>query len=475
MHPAELTASELVARIASRQLGAEETARALLDRAESLSALNIFSGFDPERVLADARRADRQQAKGESLGLLHGVPVSLKDNINVMGYPTTAGTPSMRDHRPDRDAPVFAVLRSQGAIAFGKTGMHELAYGATSNNAAFGAPRNPFDPARTAGGSSGGSGAAVAARLGPVSIGTDTGGSVRIPAALCGVWGFRPTTGRWPTDGVVPISSTRDTPGPLTRSARDLALIDRIVTGTAPLAPQPLEGLRIGVIAEYFWEGADDDVLAVCRAALARLQEAGAIIVEVDAGRIAERHAASSSAIALYEGRASLAAFLDEHKMPLSFEAVTEAVASPDVRATLHGQLDPSTAVSAHVYAEAMAVHRPALRSLCAALFRDNNLDVIANPTCRLSAPRLGDDDTVMVGGMAVPTFEALIHNTDILSNVGLPGLTMPVGLTPSGLPVGLALDAPFGEDSALLSLAASLDSLYPALSPDSSFGAPSR
>ena len=208
--------------------------------------LNAFTSLDPEAVLAAARAADRRRRSDGVCGLLHGVPLSFKDNINVQGHATTAGTEALRSYRPDRDAAVTARLRQSGAIVLGKVGMHELAYGATSENPTYGTPRNPFAPDRTAGGSSGGSGAAVGAGLGPVSIGTDTGGSVRVPAAFCGVWGFRPSVGRWPTEGIVPISSSRDTPGPLARSARDLALVDRCVTGTAT-ARRALKGLRIGI------------------------------------------------------------------------------------------------------------------------------------------------------------------------------------------------------------------------------------
>ena len=194
-------------------------------------SLNAFIHLDPEQVRAAARAAD---AKGSAAGgPLHGVPLALKDNLDTADMPTTGGTPGLKGHRPKRNADVVQKLFDAGAIAFGKANLHELAYGITNNNAGFGAARNPYDPTRIPGGSSGGVGTAVGARIVPGGIGSDTGGSVRVPAALCGIVGFRPTTGRWSQAGVVPISHTRDTPGPMTRSVADCALLDSVVTGSA--------------------------------------------------------------------------------------------------------------------------------------------------------------------------------------------------------------------------------------------------
>ena len=191
----------------------------------------------------------------ESGGRLAGLPVPVKDNFDTADMPTTGGTPGLRDHRPRHNAPVVQRLIDEGACIMGKLNMHELAYGITSNNGAFGAVRNPYDPSRIPGGSSGGSGAAVAARMAPVALGSDTGGSVRIPAALCGVAGMRPTTGRYSQAGVVPISHTRDTAGPLARSVADLALFDSVITGVPNDLPTiPLRGARIGVPRGHYFD-----------------------------------------------------------------------------------------------------------------------------------------------------------------------------------------------------------------------------
>src|SRR5947209_2612740 len=227
---------------------AEALAEALLARCAAASPLNAFISLEADRLRAAARAADQRRQRGERLGPLHGVPLALKDNIDTADFPTTGGTPALAAHRPKRNAPIVQHLLDAGAIVLGKTNLQELAFGPTNNNAAFGPARNPYDPTRIPGGSSGGTAVAVSARLAPGGLGSDTGGSVRIPAALCGLVGFRPTTLRWSQVGVVPISHTRDTVGPITRSVGDCILLDGIVTGgPLEIAPASLRGLRLGV------------------------------------------------------------------------------------------------------------------------------------------------------------------------------------------------------------------------------------
>src|SRR5918992_5679722 len=275
----ELTATQAVAAMKAGDITAEAYAAALLARAGSLKFLNALISQDADQILEAARSADRLRAAGGELRPLHGLPLLLKDNINTAALPTTAGTPGLRNNRPRHDAPVAAALFRAGGILFGKANMHELALGATSNNSTFGAVRNPYDPSKIPGGSSGGNASAVAARIIPAGLGTDTGGSVRIPAALCGVAGFRPTTGRypdcstmpppqarvtsrlplptvgcWPSAGIVPISHTRDTAGLIARSVADLVLLDAAITGETPaLAQVDLHGLRLGVARGNFF------------------------------------------------------------------------------------------------------------------------------------------------------------------------------------------------------------------------------
>src|SRR5215472_1468957 len=245
---AELTATEAVPLLRSGDLSAERYAQVLLEQCRKHLALNAFIWQDEQEVLEAARTADKKRAAGR-LGPLHGLPILLKANIGTANAPTSAGTPALKDFRPAADAPVAAKLFSAGAIMLGKTNMHELAYGITNNNGAFGAVHNPYNPLLIPGGSSGGNGAA---------IGTDTGGSVRIPASLCGIVGLRPTVGRYSRTGIVPLSGTMDTAGPMARSVEDLVLPDSVVTGQrGPVQPATLKGLRLGVRRGFFYENLD--------------------------------------------------------------------------------------------------------------------------------------------------------------------------------------------------------------------------
>ncbi|MGV2068573.1 indoleacetamide hydrolase [Agrobacterium sp. 22-226-1] len=460
------TLTEVAAAMERGVFSAEEFVTDLLKRKANRGAINAFVSLDEERVRLDARRADLERAAGRLRGRLHGLPLAFKDNINVAGYVTTGGTPALRNFKPLADASVAARLLNAGAIAYGKNGMHELAYGATSVNFAYGTPCNPFDEARTSGGSSGGSGAAVGARLVPASIGTDTGGSVRIPAALCGTWGYRPTTGRWPTDGIVPISTTRDTPGPITLSATDMVLLDSIVTSSPPVLASRIKGTRLGIPHKHFWDVVDCEVAVACTAALQQLVAEGAELVEVDSQALPEPYSAAAMSISVYEGRRALSAFLADHDIPLTFAEVADQVASPDVREILLAQLDPATAVDPLAYETAMTVHLPALKSAYAEIFKANRIDALAFPVCRLPAPEFTRSSTVIIDGKGFPVFPALIHNTDIGSVASLPGVSVPVGLTQAGLPVGLGLDFPFGRDQALLAFSLAIETLFPVPSP---------
>ncbi|MFJ6328002.1 MULTISPECIES: indoleacetamide hydrolase [unclassified Rhizobium] len=462
----EFTLTKASRAMAQGTLGSEELVTDLLKRHANLLSINAFVSLDADRALRDARQADADRASGRVKGPLHGLPIAFKDNINVKGYVTTGGTPSLRSFRPSKNAPIASRLLDAGAIAYGKNGMHELAYGATSDNPAFGAPRNPFDQTRTAGGSSGGSGAAVAARLVPASIGTDTGGSVRIPAAFCGAWGYRPTTGRWPAADVVPISTTRDTPGPVALSAADIVLLDSVVSGAPAITASAVKGVRFGIPHKHFWDMVDHEVAAVCMKALEKLKSEGAEVVEVDSEGLLHPYALSSMPISIYEGKVALSAFLAEHDFLLTFAEVAEQVASPDVRELLLAQLDPATAVSKESYDAATATHLPALKAAYADIFASNRIDALAFPICRMPAPVLNQADMIEINGKPFPIFDALIHNTDIGSAASLPGVSIPAGCTSAGLPVGLGLDYPFGNDAALLGLSLAIDGLFPALSP---------
>jgi Asp-tRNA(Asn)/Glu-tRNA(Gln) amidotransferase A subunit family amidase len=462
MQVEELTVIEAAASIRSGELTASAYAEALLGRSQAAAALNAFIHQDAAAVRSAAAKADADRKAGRPLGPLHGVPLALKDNLDTAGIATTGGTPGLKGNRPKRNAPVVQSLLDAGAISLGKANMHELAYGVTNNNAAFGPARNPYDASRISGGSSGGSAVAVGARLAPGAIGSDTGGSVRIPAALCGIVGLRPTTGRWSQKGIVPISHTRDTAGPLARSVADCALLDGIVTGgPTAIAPAKLKGLRLGVPRGHFWENLDAELGRILEEALERLRGAGAVLIEGDVANVGELDGAAGFPIALHETVTDLNAYLREHDIGLDYAGLVALVASPDVKAIL-SSLIGAGAIAEAAYREALVTHRPALQDAFRRCFREHEVEAILFPTTPMPAAKIGEDETTLVNGAAVPTFPTYIRNTGPGSVAGIPGLALPAGMTRAGLPVGLELDGPENSDHNLLAIGLAIEPLLP-------------
>lgn len=461
---AELGAAEAAAAIRAGDISAQSLVDALLDRCTRAASLNAFISLDPDAVRAAARSADQQRQRGERLGPLHGVPIALKDNFDTADFTTTAGTPALAAHRPTRNAAVVQRLLDAGALILGKANMQELAFGPTSNNAAFGPVRNPYDRSRIPGGSSGGTAALVAARLAPAGLGTDTGGSVRVPASLSGVVGFRPTTLRWPQDGIVPISHTRDTAAPIARCVADCALLDGIVTGgPTSLAPINLEGLRLGVPRGHFWDDLDAEVEAILADALARLAAAGVVLVEGDMADVAALDAAAGFPVALYEFVTDLDRYLAGHATGLDFAGVAAQVKSPAVKKVVDALLGPD-AVPEAVYREALIKHRPALQDAYRRYFAERGVAAMVFPTTPLPAAKVGEDDTVLLNGKAVPTLATYIRNLGPGSAAGIPGLSLPAGMTSAGLPIGIAIDGPQGADQQLLTICLAIESALPRL-----------
>jgi indoleacetamide hydrolase len=459
----DLGVAEAANAIRTGEIKAEALADALLTRTAAQANLNAFITLDADRVRAAAREADQQRASGASLGKLHGVPLALKDNLDTADLPTSGGTPGLAGHRPKRNAVIVEALLGAGAIVLGKCNMHELAYGITNNNAAFGPARNPYAPDRIPGASSGGTGVAVAARLAPGGIGSDTGGSVRIPAALCGIVGLRPTTGRWSQASIVPISHTRDTAGPMTRSVADCVLVDGIVTGgPTEVAPAQLTGLRIGVPRKYFWENLDPELEQICEQTLRRLAEAGVALVDVDMSEEASIDGDAGFPIALYETVTDLNHYLAEHKTGMDYPALVAKVASPDVKGILQSLIGAG-AVPEGAYRKAL-LQRTLLQDVYRRHFREHGIAAIVFPTTPAPAAKIGEDETFMLNGKALPTFPTFIRNTSPGSVGGIPGISLPVGMTKTGLPVGMELSGPQASDLELLAIAAALEPLLPKL-----------
>jgi indoleacetamide hydrolase len=458
----ELSLIAVGTAIRNGELSAEAYANRLLERCKKAAPLNAFIRLDPEYVRMAAHLADTRPRSERAA--LHGIPIALKDNLDTADFPTTGGTPGLRANRPQRNAPIVQKLLDVGAIVLGKTNMHELAYGVTNNNSALGPARNPYDPTRIPGGSSGGTGVAVSARLAPAGLGSDTGGSVRIPAALCGIVGFRPTTLRWSQAGIVPISHTRDTAGPMARSVADCALIDAIVTGGAlELAPTSPRGLRLGVPRGHFWEDLEPETAKLLEDTLLRLRDAGAVLDEADVAEVCALDQAAGFPIALYETVVDLNAYLADHRLGLDYAGLVAEVKSPDVKGILESLLGAG-AVSEASYREALLNHRPALQERYRRYFRERDVAALVFPTTPMPAAKIGDDETTLVNGRQVPTFPTYIRNTSPSSVAGLPGLSLPAGMTKAGLPVGLEIDGPEAGDQALLAIGLSIEKLLPKL-----------
>src|SRR3954451_1525024 len=288
------SAAEIIAAIRTKKITATAVTKAALERAEQLKDLNAFIFLNKDGALATAAEIDEGRT-----GPLAGLPVVVKDNINTIDYPTSGGTPALHNAHARTDAPSFRTMFRAGAIIIGKTNLHELAFGITSTNlSSFAGPvRNPYDKTRIPGGSSGGTAVAIAAGIVPCGLGTDTGGSTRIPAALTGTVGLRPSVGnggvqRRYNDAnlVLPISHTRDTVGPMGRTVADVALLDSVITGSPMAVAESLRGKRFGVAASL-WSGLDRDLENVMKAARRKLEDAGAIFVEADIVGLFEQNA----------------------------------------------------------------------------------------------------------------------------------------------------------------------------------------
>lgn len=453
---ANMDATEVVASFKSGRLSPATYAEAIVERVEKHAGLNSLQSFDAVGI---AQRATDAFAAHPD-GALAGLPIVVKDNINTVNFPTSGGTRALLDHITSTDAGVVSALHAAGGCVSAKAGMHELAFGITSNNAVTGAIGNPVDPTLIPGGSSGGTAAAIGAGIFPAGLGTDTGGSCRIPAALCGIKGLRPTTGRYATDGIVPIAHTRDTPGPLARSVRDIALFDAVLSGEyAPVTAADLSSVTLGVPHAVFYDDLDPHVATTIDTQLTALSAAGARLVDVSFDGIWVHNAAFGFPVVLYEMMRDLPAYLVEHAPEISFDTLFENIGSPDVARAIGSQLGDD-AISQEAYRAAIEQHRPAMRQIYAQAFDAHELDAIVFPTTPLPARPIGQDETIKLNGAAQPTFRTYVRNTDLGSNLGVPGISLPCPVG-AGLPVGIEFDALAGQDRRLLEIALAVERLF--------------
>jgi aspartyl-tRNA(Asn)/glutamyl-tRNA(Gln) amidotransferase subunit A len=435
----------LATALRERRLSPVEVVNTLLERIESEDAkLNAFITVLPERALEEAARSEKEMLAGKYRGPLHGVPVGVKDLICTEGVRTTMGSAFFEDYVPDRSATVVSKLEEAGAILIGKTNTHEFAYGPTGDSSYFGPTRNPHDPGRIPGGSSGGSGSAVAAGLCYAALGSDTAASIRVPAALCGVVGMKPTFGRVSKSGAFPLAWTLDHVGPLTRTVEDNALLLNVLAGYDAEDPYsidrpaedftrdlrgPVRGGVVGVPASHYFEHVEDEVERRVREAVEVLRSLGAEVREVEIPHLPETLKAQRIILAVE------AYTIHKERLENEPERFGDEISS---------RLRDAEHLKAHRYATAQQVtKRRSLEEFVRAL---EEVDVLLTPTVPITATKIGQRDA-KIGDHEEHVFSVLTRLTGPTNLNGLPSLSVPCGRTSSGLPVGLQIiGLPFDE-----------------------------
>ncbi len=443
-----MTAAQLSEAIKRREVSSVEITKSLLDRIDKTNgAINAYVSIAADEALTAARAMDEALSAGYYFGPLHGIPVSVKDLYETKGLRTAGGGRILANNVPDEDATSVARLRRGGAVIVGKTNTHEYAYGYTTENPHYGATRNPWDTTRIAGGSSGGSGAAVAAGSAVVALGTDTGGSIRVPSSFCGITGLKPTYGRVSRKGVLPLSWSLDHAGPMVRSASDVAIVMNVMAGDDPADPasadvpvpnfasrlnRDIRGLRMGIPKNHFFDRIDPEVLKAVQVAIKVLEGLGAISIEVNFPHMEQ---AVSAWLAILLAEASSIHERDIRQRPADY--------GEDVRLYLEeGEL-----VAAGRYLKGQRIRRLLVEG-----FRETmaGVDVVITPATAVPATKLGES-VVTIDGEEEELFRILARISSPFDMTGLPALALPCGLTKRGLPVGLQIVGhPFAEDVVL-------------------------
>jgi aspartyl-tRNA(Asn)/glutamyl-tRNA(Gln) amidotransferase subunit A len=437
--------SDLAPRLRRREISPVEVTQGCLARIEKLNPpLNAFITLIAESALAEASRAEAEILRGDWRGALHGVPVALKDLIDTAGVRTTAASALYEDRVPDHDAEVVRRLRQAGAVILGKNNLHECAYGGSSLISYFGDVHNPWDVGRIAGGSSGGSAAAVAAGMTCAAIGTDTAGSVREPAGLCGCVGIKPTYGRVSSRGVIPLCLSLDHVGPLTTTVEDAAIVLQAIAGydsgdiTSVDVPvtdyvsglrEGAQSVRVGVPRRYFYDDLDAEVASAVELALRGIQSLGAQLREVQLEVPTDRRLQMAEAYAFHAENVA--------KSP-------ELYLPETLRRIRAGE-----AVSAGEYIQRRRELEEARRSIRAA-FAD--VDVLVTPTMPMPAPAIAD--LKAAPDSLRPAELKLLRNTRPFNVWGVPAISVPCGFTSSGLPIGLQIAGPHWREDVVLRVA---------------------
>jgi len=442
-----LTLSEAASLVKSGEVSPVELVDASLERIEAVNdTLAAFISVFSKEARQVAKAAEMMALAGHDLGPLHGIPIALKDNIAVRGLRTTAGSKVLANWIPDHDATVAMRLRQAGAILVGKLNMHEFAWGGTSDNPHYGTVRNPWNTERFPAGSSGGSGASVAARACYGAIGTDTGGSIRLPAAINGIVGIRPTYGRVSNHGIIPLAWSMDTAGPMTRTVEDCALMFGTLAGhdpkdpTSARVPVPdysadlrsgVAGLRIGVVPGYFFHHLQPPVLTAVTQAIDTLVAQGAQVTEVDIKHI---HGNISAQLTI------------ESAEPSTYHQRWLRERPDDYGEDVRGLLEIGEMLLATHYLQAQR-YRSLLRSEFMNAFR--RVDVFICPTLPFTATRIGEMKVVIENGVEEDMLSAIMQFTGVPSLTGLPALNVPCGFDPDGMPIGMQIiGRPFDEST---------------------------
>lgn len=441
MQLTDLTLLEAAAKISSGEISPLELANAYLNRIERFDpGLNCFITLTADHARAAARKAGEEIRQGNYQSVLHGIPIALKDLYETRGIRTTAGSKFFMDYTPENDAFVVEKLHRCGAVLLGKLNMHEIALGVTNENAHTGTCRNPWDSKRISGGSSGGSAAALSARLCLGSLGSDTGGSIRIPASLCGVVGLKPTYGRISLTGVVPLSWNLDHPGPMARRVEDAAVIFQEIAGYDPKDPssvnQPVsdtltslqggvKGWRVGLASGPFFDDAEAEILDLVKAAAQVFESLGAIVEPVELPEALQAAQANGLMVT-----SDAAAF---HRERLNSHA-------EDFGSDVLKRLQSGAAVPSSEYVLARRL-QTVLRRCYEELF--DRYAILLTPTTPIAAPISGAD--------AVERARQLTRFTAPFNLTGLPAVSLPCGFTQAGLPVGLQLVARPWDEAGLL------------------------